>query len=57
MDSGGVKQEQLIEKYRDGKGVTKDEEVVSGSYKAISTGLKDGAKVMVQKAEKTEDKK
>jgi HlyD family secretion protein len=37
-------------------GVTKDEEVVSGSYKAISTGLKDGAKVMIQKA-KTEEKK
>ena len=32
------------------KGVAKDEEVVAGSYKAISTGLKDGAKVMVQKA-------
>ncbi len=38
------------------KGVQKDEEVVSGSYKAISTVLKDGAKVMVQKA-KTEEKK
>ncbi|MEJ1974454.1 MAG: efflux RND transporter periplasmic adaptor subunit [Lacunisphaera sp.] len=37
-------------------GIAKDEEVVSGSYKAISTGLKDGAKVMVQKA-KTDDKK
>jgi len=37
-------------------GVAKDEEVVSGSYKAISTGLKDGAKVMIQKA-KPEDKK
>jgi len=39
------------------KGVEKDEEVVSGSYKAISTGLKDGAKVMVQKAGKAEEKK
>lgn len=39
------------------KGVEKDEEVVSGSYKAISTGLKDGTKVMVQKAGKTEEKK
>jgi HlyD family secretion protein len=39
------------------KGVEKDEEVVSGSYKAISTGLKDGAKVMVQKAGKSDDKK
>jgi len=39
------------------KGVTKDEEVVSGSYKAISTQLKDGAKVMVQKAGKTDEKK
>lgn len=38
------------------KGVAKDEEVVSGSYKAISTQLKDGAKVMVQKA-KTDEKK
>ena len=28
-------------------GVAKDEEVVSGSYKAISTILKDGMKVMV----------
>src|SRR6478736_7753019 len=37
-------------------GVAKDEEVVSGSYKAISTLLKDGMKVMVQKA-KTEEKK
>lgn len=37
-------------------GVAKDEEVVSGSYKAISTILKDGMKVMVQKA-KTEEKK
>jgi HlyD family secretion protein len=37
-------------------GVAKDEEVVSGSYKAISTVLKDGMKVMVQKA-KTEEKK
>jgi hypothetical protein len=37
--------------------VEKDEEVVSGSYKAISTGLKDGAKVMVQKTGKTEEKK
>jgi len=37
-------------------GVAKDEEVVSGSYKAISTLLKDGMKVMVQKG-KTEEKK
>jgi HlyD family secretion protein len=37
-------------------GVAKDEEVVSGSYKALSTVLKDGMKVMVQKA-KTEEKK
>ena len=37
-------------------GVAKDEEVVSGSYKAISTVLKDGAAVFVQ-APKTEEKK
>ncbi len=37
-------------------GVAKDEEVVSGSYKAISTVLKDGAKVMVQKAKADEKK-
>ena len=37
-------------------GVKKDEEVVSGSYKAISTQLKDGAKVFVQAA-KPEEKK
>ncbi len=37
-------------------GVKKDEEVVSGSYKAISTQLKDGAKVTVQKS-KPEEKK
>ena len=36
-------------------GVKKDEEVVSGSYKAISTQLKDGAKVFVQTG-KPEDK-
>ena len=37
-------------------GVAKDEEVVTGSYKAISTILKDGMKVMVQKP-KTDEKK
>ena len=37
-------------------GVKKDEEVVSGSYKAISTLLKDGATVFVQTG-KPEDKK
>jgi HlyD family secretion protein len=36
-------------------GVKQDEEVVSGSYKAISTQLKDGAKVTVQKP-KADDK-
>jgi hypothetical protein len=37
-------------------GVAKDEEVVTGSYKAISTILKDGMAVTVQKP-KTDEKK
>ncbi len=39
------------------KGITAGEEVVSGSYAAISRKLKDGAKITIEKPKKDEEKK